>query len=152
MQAKYTKGYKYQVKKEYHFQFRLGDFGVDPLSLSWGYGEWGVGDLRFLGYAPLLGVLTVKPGYAWDGPSGPTKDDKANMRASLEHDVLYQLMRLNILPQYFRKKADEQFDKTAKEDGMWWWRRKYYLFSLRKFAGFAADPKNKKKVYVVGRK
>jgi len=55
-----------------------------------------------------------------------------------------------VLPQSFRKKADEQFNKTAKEDGMWWWRRKYYLFSLKKFAGFAANPKNKKKIYTVG--
>lgn len=33
------------------------------------------------------GNLTVKNGYAWDGPSGLVKDTDENMRASLVHDA-----------------------------------------------------------------
>ena len=43
------------------------------------------------------GKLTIKRGYAWDGPSGPTIDTKTFMRGSLVHDALYQLMRLKVL-------------------------------------------------------
>jgi len=41
----------------------------------------------------INGNLKVKKGYAWDGPSGPVIDTKENLRASLVHDALYQLMR-----------------------------------------------------------
>ena len=36
------------------------------------------------------GNLTIKKGYAWDGPSGPTIDTLTFMRGSLVHDALYQ--------------------------------------------------------------
>jgi hypothetical protein len=39
------------------------------------------------------GTLTIKRGYAWDGPSGPTVDTRNFMRGSLAHDSLYQMMR-----------------------------------------------------------
>ena len=39
------------------------------------------------------GLLTIRKGYAWDGPSGPTIDTKDFMRGSLVHDALYQLLR-----------------------------------------------------------
>ena len=35
------------------------------------------------------GLLIIRPGYAWDGPSGPTFDTPSFMRGSLIHDVLY---------------------------------------------------------------
>lgn len=35
------------------------------------------------------GGLYVKAGFQWDGPSGPTFDDKWNLLASLVHDLLY---------------------------------------------------------------
>ena len=41
----------------------------------------------------IHGNLTVRRGYAWDGPSGPVKDTPENLRASLEHDAIYQLFR-----------------------------------------------------------
>lgn len=139
MQVKYTCGYKYQLAEDYRFY-------IDLPSLSEGI------FLQFIWYSRQDDTILVRAGYAWDGPSGPTKDDDTNMRASLEHDVLYQLMRLKKLPQSFRSKADNKFNETAKEDGMPWWRRWYYLKGLRKFGGFAANPKNKKKIYVTGKK
>ncbi|MCU0589897.1 MAG: hypothetical protein MUC33_01265 [Desulfobacterales bacterium] len=39
------------------------------------------------------GLLWIKHGYAWDGPSGPTVDTPNFMRGSLVHDALAQLMR-----------------------------------------------------------
>jgi len=71
------------------------------------------------------GKLTIKSGYAWDGPSGPSFDTKNFMRGSLIHDALYQLMREQNIPQNMRKQADEILRKICLDDGMskiraWW--------------------------------
>lgn len=65
------------------------------------------------------GNLTVKNSYAWDGPSGPVKDTDENMRASLVHDALYQLMRNDKLKsRTHRKAADQEFKDICKADGV----------------------------------
>lgn len=87
------------------------------------------------------GVLHVDRGYCWDGPSGPTLDTKDFMRGSLVHDVLYQSIRLKLLPSSARKAADLELDKILKKDGMFWLRRKYVYFALRAFAAGAARSK-----------
>mgnify|MGYP000297565203 CR=1 FL=1 len=72
------------------------------------------------------GTLTIKVGYAWDGPSGPTVDTKNFMRGSLVHDALYQLMREGHLNENIhRPVADKLLRKLCREDGMtavraWW--------------------------------
>lgn len=55
------------------------------------------------------GYLIIKPGYAWDGASGPTRDDKSNMRGSLVHDALYQILREGDIKaaEFVRQYADE---------------------------------------------
>ena len=64
------------------------------------------------------GIMVVKKGYAWDGPSGPTIDDKTNIRASLIHDALYQLMRESWLSVVsYRKLADEELRFYMRKDG-----------------------------------
>lgn len=67
------------------------------------------------------GMLTVQSDYAWDGASGPVADSPAIMRASLLHDVLYQMIREGLVPRHFdrtRKQADALFREIAIEDGV----------------------------------
>ena len=92
------------------------------------------------------GLLTIRAGYAWDGPSGPTFDTKSFMRGSLVHDALYQLMRGGHLPSSCREDADQELHRICREDGMNRFRAWYVLLGVRKGAGFAAAPKAKKQI------
>lgn len=100
------------------------------------------------GFATLQkdGWLIIEPGYAWDGPSGPTYDTPDFMAGSCVHDVLYQAMRQRRLPQKYREAADLELDRICARAGMGWFRRKYVLFALRKFAAKHARPR-KEAVY-----
>lgn len=94
------------------------------------------------------GNLTVKRSYAWDGPSGPVKDTPKNMRASLVHDALYQLMRMEKLSaRTHRKTADQLFRDMCKQDGVSKRRASIYYWGLRKFAKPATSPENKRRVH-----
>ena len=94
------------------------------------------------------GHLLIKSGYAWDGPSGPVIDTEENMRASLVHDALYQLMRNQELSKRkYRKAADQLFKDMCKEDGVSNFRASAYYKALRKFGKPAASPQNKKVVH-----
>lgn len=65
------------------------------------------------------GVLTIRHGYAWDGPSGPTIDTLNFMRGSLVHDALYQLIRDGYIEkERWRDVADRELQKICIEDGM----------------------------------
>lgn len=80
------------------------------------------------------GVIVIRPGYCWDGASGPTWDSKSSMRASLIHDVLYQLMRIGVLDAKIHKNtADLILYKICVEDGMWEWRANLWYAALTKF-------------------
>lgn len=129
----YRQGYKYQLAEDYKVQVAIcpeNDISTPFLSLD------------------KNGWLYIKAGYAWDGPSGPTYDTKSSMRGSLIHDALYQLMRYDLLPQKDRDLADEELYKACIEDKMWKWRAKMWLRQVKRFAGGAANPKNKKRVYL----
>ena len=130
---KYRKGYKYQLAENETFILPIeifGDIKTEFAELS------------------KAGVFVIRAGYAWDGPSGPTIDTKNSMRGSLVHDALYQLMRQGHLGDNCREIADDFLYDVLVADGMnklrawFWWR------GVRRAAGFAADPKNIKKVYV----
>ena len=65
------------------------------------------------------GRLSLRAGYAWDGPSGPTLDTSTFMRPSLVHDALYQLMRTEQLDRdQWREPADRLLRTMCREDGM----------------------------------
>ena len=92
------------------------------------------------------GTLTGRPGYAWDGPSGPTIDRKTNMRASLGHDMLCQLLRERKISIDYLRRTNHYMGVWCKEDGMMNWLAYMYVRELNNFGSFAADPKNVKKI------
>ncbi len=126
---KYRKlgSYKYQLMEEYGFETEW----VLPRAVETG-GKWVI--------MSKTGRLTVKKGYAWDGPSGPTIDTKNFMRGSLVHDALYQLMGHGFLSESWRKKADELLRNICREDGMTWIRAQWVYQSVRTFGGIAIKP------------
>ena len=106
----YKSGYKYQTQKDYCWKVDI----KPPKAI--------VTDWIIL---KTDGQITIKKGYAWDGPSGPAIDTKNFMRGSLTHDALYQLIRYKHLPAEKRLDADIQLWKDCLADGMWriraWW-------------------------------
>ena len=129
----YKAGYKYQLVEPYS-----QDIGIRP------------GRDIDTTYITLKhnGVLTVRAGYAWDGPSGPTFDTSDFMRGSLVHDVLYQLMRMDLLNREYKKDADRLLQKMCIEDGMpriraWW-----VYMGLQIGGRDATLPKNRKRKIV----
>jgi len=129
---RYKSDYKYQLAEGYEIPISIKpshDITTDFIALD------------------IQGNLVVKKGYAWDGPSGPVKDTDENMRASLIHDALYQLMRNDDLKsRTHRKTADKEFKRICLEDGVSRLRASVYYKALRKFGKPAASPKNKKKI------
>jgi hypothetical protein len=99
------------------------------------------------GWLDIDGTVTILPGYAWDGCSGPTVDTKDSMRAGLIHDFLYGLMRAQLLARtdFNRKQADDLFKKTLREDGMGAIRAGYWHQAVRMFGGPSTHPKQDNK-------
>ena len=137
----YYAGFKYRLSRP--FTFMVGIYGFE------GGNEW----LQITSD----GWLEVRPGYAWDGASGPTKDTSSVMRAALVHDCLYQLIRLGVLPESSRPTADYLLRDIMDEDspkgsgpigklkeswndvrGWFWWR------SVRQFGGASILPKSER--------
>ena len=129
---KYRSGYKYQLATDYHFKTAI----IPKQAVS----------IKFINLG-LDGKLTVKNGYAWDGVSGPVKDTKKNLRASLVHDALYQLMRKEkISADEYKDTADKIFRKICKEDGVPSALVNVYYNVLKKVGRYATEPKNKKRI------
>ncbi len=122
---KYRDGYNYQLDEDFEIQTDIypeKDIATDYATLS------------------RSGVLHIFKGYAWDGPSGPTVDRSSNMRGSLPHDVLYQMIRQGHLPLSVREKADHLLLKCWIEDGMWEWLAKLEVKMVEDLATGAARP------------
>lgn len=94
------------------------------------------------------GDLTIRKGYCWDGPSGPTLDTLNFMRGSLVHDALYQLLRMGKLGTEQRLEADRELRDICLEDGMSRFRAWYVYKSVRMFGASAAKPGTQKPVKV----
>ena len=127
MKIRYRKGYKYQLAKEAGFyipELR----GCKPYN-----------DDRFLSL--VEGWLVIRPGYAWDGASGPTWDSPSSMAASLVHDALYQLIRSKHLNLSHRELADNILHALLIEGGMWKIRAWLWVKLAKKFAEGAATKK-----------
>lgn len=65
------------------------------------------------------GRLIIEPGYSWDGITGPVPTTRRNIRASLVHDALCQLLREGMLPAHYRTEVDALFREICIEDGVW---------------------------------
>jgi hypothetical protein len=96
-------------------------------------------EIEFIQY-DTSGLLTIKEGYAWDGPSGPTIDTKDFMRGSLVHDVFYQLMREKYLDQSWKDYADKLLKRICIADGMYNIRAEMVYEGVQHFAGYASKP------------
>lgn len=99
-----------------------------------------------LGFLSLLkdGTLTIRAGYAWDGPSGPTIDTPSFIRGSLAHDALYQILRYDYLYPDFKRAADQLLYSLCLEDDMWELRALWVLIGVQGFSGDSALPDGKK--------
>ena len=86
------------------------------------------------------GTLTIRPGYSWDGPSGPAIDTRKLMRGSLIHDALYQLMREEILDQHHRKRSDEILRDVCLENRMSRFAAQCVFWAVRIGGAGAAKP------------
>ena len=129
----YKKGYKYQLTRDFTYQLSF----TIPNAIEQ---EWFS--------ITKSGLLKAKRGYAWDGPSGPTIDTKNFMRGSLEHDILYQCIRLELLSRSYKNLADLELKKICLEDGMCKLRAWWVFKALDGFADFAIMPSNESKELV----
>ena len=123
MKYRKLKNYKYQLLEELRF------FAGCPIQC--------IVDMPFVA-VELGGFVTIKKGYAWDGPSGPTIDTESFMRGSLVHDVLYQLIREGCISIEYRDHADRLLRRICIEDGMSRARAWYVYNSVKYFAKYAA--------------
>lgn len=130
MRIKYTKGYKYLLEEDAWFYTGI---------------KYAMMTKRVTHFAD--GWMLVNEGFGWDGCSGPTWDDKTNMRAGLAHDALYYLHRRG-LPMIYRMDGDELLRKIMIVDGAPVWRADYYKWAVKNLGQSSADPKNKRKVLV----
>ena len=138
-QIKYKEGFKYQLVGDYVVEINL-DLPVGFKVVQY--------YIELSHVRPGRSLLRIFTGYAWDGASGPTWDDKKNMRSSLVHDVLYQLMRYGFLSRAHRKQVDMIFRQMCIDDGMNRVRAWYYYHAVRKFAGSAVMGRTARKVLV----
>ena len=120
--------YKYQLVEDYYIKTGI-TITADVRTL---YG-W----LEF----SKEGYLTIKKGYCWDGPSGPTFDTDSFMLGSLVHDAFYQLIREMKLPMSYRIKADRLLRVICLADGMSKARAWWVYWGVRKGGKKAAKPR-----------
>ena len=108
---RYRGGYKYQLASDYLIATRVRPkrtIQTEYLTLT------------------RDGLLAIRKGYAWDGPSGPTLDTRNFMVGSVAHDALYQIMRLGHLDaERWREVADSELRRLCRQSGMsrlraWW--------------------------------
>jgi hypothetical protein len=136
-QIKYKKGYKYQLAEDYSIQLELLPEDIDLCNLESTY---------------LIltadGILTIKAGYAWDGPSGPTYDTDSFMRGSLVHDALYQLMREEVIPSSYKKYADSLLKTHCLEDRMYSGLANLVYFFISRFGLQYVLPENKHQIII----
>lgn len=127
----YKAGYRYQLVETYSVEIP-----IRPPALI---------DTYWIRLTPD-GLLTIRCGYAWDGPSRPAVRTKNFIRGSLAHDALYQLIREGHLPPEYREPSDRVLQVICLEDGMWQIRAWWVYHGVRFGGGSAVDPGKDKPV------
>jgi hypothetical protein len=122
---RYKAGFKYQLAEDYICN--IGIYPEHDIEAKWVS-------------LTTSGVMILREGFAWDGPSGPTIDRKENMRGSAEHDAGYRLIRYGLLPVNYREKFDDRIRACWIEDGMWEWVANAEVALLKRFGAGAARP------------
>lgn len=119
----YKGGYKYQLIDDYEYWFVFDEALAPVEDVTAG---------RYLTFS-RSGLLGIRAGYCWDGPSGLARDTRTFMRGSLIHDALYQLIRTGHLGDANRWKdiADQVLRELCLKDGMWWLRAWYTYYAVR---------------------
>jgi hypothetical protein len=130
MKVRYRDGFRFQLAEP--FQVQTGIKVACPGN-------------AFVGLASD-GTLTLAAGYAWDGASGPIKQDTTVIRASLVHDGLFQLFRDHELPIEHLDTANKLFMVMCKEDGMPGWLAWLVYLAVKTFGARFADPSSRKPV------
>lgn len=88
------------------------------------------------------GLLRTKAYYAWNGSNWSS--DKHAMIASLVHDALCQLMRLDLLSRtVFRKPADALYRDICIAEGIKKWKANFRYRMLQWFGKSATYPEKK---------
>jgi len=120
----FRRGYKYQTSRHYHIMTAIKGYSIH---------------LPFITLEES-GLLTISAGYAWNGASGPTWDTLNSMIGSLVHDVLYQLIRLNLISEDYKEYADQLLHDLCTEDGMYSWRADYWRWAVLNFGEGSCKP------------
>lgn len=119
--------YKYRVVADFTYEFGPADLPTcsGEVHLVVGGTTWAALDLS-------EGLLAVYEGYAWDGASGPAFDTVSILRASLVHDVLYQMIAERYVPILeWKAAADEAFHRICLDDAMNEYRALMAFFAVR---------------------
>ena len=129
--VKYRAGYKYHLDEDWEYQTSI--IGHDVAT-----------DGEAFVSLDFHGVLRIRAGYAWDGPSVPVIDSKDIVRGGLAHDALHQLIRDGKLPEVYRGTADQILKDICSADGMSSFRAWYLFWSVGEFSSQYAEKQNAK--------
>jgi len=127
LQVRYKSGYKYQVTS--YPGVMTGILGYDITGKFF--------TLR------KNGKLTALPGYAWDGATW-CPDVRSILRGSLFHDIIAQMLRMELIPSMYRITGDRLLKKMCIDDGMWRWAA-YIIYSAVRLAGKSSTHPNNKR-------
>jgi len=130
-------GHKWMLEDQWEFKT---DLRID-LPNDVDYLELGSKKAQFYG---KTGWIILKPGFTWDGPSGPTIDTDNWLKPSAEHDALYAGLKFGVFKDYdvtleglklnheqIRKYADDLMYERLVENGVHEFRAGYSWAGVR---------------------
>lgn len=93
-------------------------------------------EVTFRGFGQLYkdGKLSLRFGWGWDGPSGPTWDTKSSLPTSAVHDFFYLCTRKGWLPINLKPEIDKFLMDLGRYHGMWFIRTRLWFRGVSMFA------------------